>query len=222
MNYISSNYLGVRCFILDDFLFLHIRVGAQNGLCQVLCLVAQSIHVIAFLAVAEHNTHSSAHVSLWLTEDADAGVVFLQGIEHVVVQWLGAFLWREDDGRTADVLQVDSGDRQAHHGTEVELKLAQIGGVTEGYHTRIVWTRAQLREDHLALLAQEELYAPESGTRQCLGHFAGNVLSLLQCLLWEVEWLPALTVVTALLYVADRWAEEGRTILLGYGEQGEL
>ena len=41
-------------------------------------------------------------------------------------------LWREDDGRTADVLQMDSGDRQAHHGTEGELKLAQVGGVTEG------------------------------------------------------------------------------------------
>ena len=203
-------------------LFLHIWVGTQYGLCQALCLVAELIEVIALFAVAEHYTHSSAHVSLWLAEDTDAGVIFLQGIEHVVVQWFGAFLWREDHGRTADVLQVDSGDRQAHHGTEVELKLAQIGGVTEGYHTRIVWTRTQFREDHLALLAQEELYTPETCTCQCLGHFAGNVLSLLQSLLWEVEWLPALTVVAALLYVADRWAEEGRTILLGYGEQGEL
>lgn len=29
-------------------------------------------------------------MSLWLAEDADAGVVFLQGIYEVVVQWLGA------------------------------------------------------------------------------------------------------------------------------------
>ena len=117
---------------------------------------------------------------------------------------------------------MDSGDRQAHHGTEVELKLAQVGGVTEGYHTCIMWTRTQLREDNLALLAQEELYAPETGTCQCLGYFAGNVLSLLQSLLWNLEWLPALAVVAALLYVADRWTEEGRTVFLGDGEQGEL
>ena len=37
-----------------------------------------------------------------------------------------------------------------------------------------------------------------------------------------MEWLPTLAVVAALLYVADRWTEEGRTILLGYGEEGEL
>ena len=203
-------------------LFLHIWVGTQYSLCQTLCLVAELVEVIALLAVAENDTHAATHVSLWLTEDADAGVVFLQGIEHVVVQWLCAFLRREDDGRTADVLQMDSGDRQAHHGTEVELKLAQIGSVTESNHTCIVWTRTQLREDNLSLLAQEELYAPEAGTGQSLGHFACDVLSLLQSLLWKLEWLPALTVVAALLYVSDRWAEEGRAILLGYGEEGEF
>ena len=117
---------------------------------------------------------------------------------------------------------MDSGDRQAHHGTEVELKLAQIGGVTESNHTCIVWTRTQLREDYLTLLAQEELYTPETSTGQRLGNFAGDVLSLLQSLLWKLEWLPALAVIAALLYVSDRWAEEGRTILLGYGEQGEF
>ena len=117
---------------------------------------------------------------------------------------------------------MDSGDRQAHHGTEVELKLAQIGGVTESNHTCIVWTRTQLREDYFTLLAQEELYTPETSTGQRLGNFAGDVLSLLQSLLWKLEWLPALAVITALLYVSDRWAEEGRTILLGYGEQGEF
>ena len=74
-------------------LFLHIWVGAQDGLCQALCLVAERIQVIALLAVAENDTHAATYVSLWLSEDADAGVVFLQGIEHVVVQWLCAFLW---------------------------------------------------------------------------------------------------------------------------------
>ena len=120
------------------------------------------------------------------------------------------------------MLQVDSGDRQAHHGTEVEFKLAQVGSVTESNHTCIVWTRTQLREDNLSLLAQEELYAPETGTGQSLGHVACDVLSLLQSLLRNLEWLPALSVVTAFLYMADRWAEEGRTILLGDGEEGEL
>lgn len=125
-------------------LFLHIWVGTQYGLCQALCLVAELVEVIALLAVAENDTHAATYVSLWLSEDADAGMILLQRIEHVVVQWLCAFLRREDDGRTADVLQMDSGDRQAHHGTVVELKLAQVGGVTEGNHTCIVWTRTQL------------------------------------------------------------------------------
>ena len=58
---------------------------SQYSLCQTLCLVAELIEVIALLAVAEHYTHSSAHVSLRLAEDTDAGVVFLQRIEHIVV-----------------------------------------------------------------------------------------------------------------------------------------
>ena len=203
-------------------LFFHIWVGAQNGLGKAFCLVAERIQVIALLTVAENDTHAATYVSLWLSEDADAGMILLQRIEHIVVQWLCAFLWREDDGRTAYVLQMDSGDRQAHHGTEMELKLAQVGGVTESNHTCIVWTRTQLGEDDLTLLAQEELYTPETSTGQRLSYFAGNVLSLLQSLLWKLEWLPTLAVVAALLYVSDRWAEEGRTILLGYGEEGEL
>ena len=71
-------------------LFLHIWVGTQYGLCQALCLVAELVEVIALLAVAENDTHAATYVSLWLAEDADAGVVFLQGIYEVVVQWLGA------------------------------------------------------------------------------------------------------------------------------------
>lgn len=84
--------------VIPITLFLHVRVGAENGLCQSLRLVTEGIQVGALLAVAENDTHAATHVSLWLSEDADAGVVFLQGIEHVVVQWFGAFLWREDDG----------------------------------------------------------------------------------------------------------------------------
>ena len=148
--------------------------------------------------------------------------VFFQGIKHVVVERLGAFLWREDDGRATIVLQVDAGDRQAHHGTEVKLKLREVGGMTECHHTCIVWTRTQLGEDDLALFGQEELYAPKTSARQSLGHLAGDVLGLLQGCLWNLEWLPTLTVVAALLYVSDRWAEEGRTILLGNGEESEL
>ena len=33
-------------------------------------------------------------------------------------------------------------------------------------------TRTQLREDDITLLAQEELYAPETSTGQRLGYFA--------------------------------------------------
>ena len=66
-------------------LFLHVWVGSQYGFCQALCLVAKLVEVIALFAVAEHYTHSSAYVSLWLAEDTDAGMVFLQRIEHIVV-----------------------------------------------------------------------------------------------------------------------------------------
>ena len=94
----------------------------------------------------------------------------------------------------------------------------ELDSVIERYLKRWEINGAQLvitRNDSL-------LYAPETSTGQRLGYFAGDVLSLLQSLLWKLEWLPTLTVVAALLYVSDRWAEEGRTILLGYGEEGEL
>ena len=120
------------------------------------------------------------------------------------------------------MLQVNACYWQAHHSTEMELKLAQVGGVTESYHTCIVWTWTQLRENHFALLAQEEFYAPETSTGQSLGHFGCNMLCFLQCFLWQLEWLPALAVVATFLDVSDRRAEEGRTILLGYGEECEL
>ena len=68
-----------------DALFLHIWVGSQDGLCQALCLVAECIQVIALLAVAENDTHAATYVSLWLSEDADAGMILLQCIKHVVV-----------------------------------------------------------------------------------------------------------------------------------------
>ena len=50
-----------------------------------LCLVAELIEVIALFAVAEYDAHAATYVSLWLAEDTDAGVVFLQRIEHIVV-----------------------------------------------------------------------------------------------------------------------------------------
>ena len=208
--------------VIPITLFLHVRVGAENGLCQSLRLVTEGIQVGAHLVIAEHDTHAATYVSLWLAKDADASAVFFQGIKHVVVERLGAFLWREDDGRATIVLQVDAGDRQAHHGTEVKLKLREVGGMTECHHTCIVWTRTQLGEDDLALFGQEELYAPKTSARQSLGHLAGDVLGLLQGCLWKLEWLPALTVVAALLYVSDRWAEEGRTVFLCDGEEREL
>ena len=117
---------------------------------------------------------------------------------------------------------MDAGDRQAHDGTEVKLELAQVGGVTQGYHTRIVWTWTQLREDDFALLAQEELYAPKSGTGKGLGDFGCYVLGLLQGFLWKLEGLPTLTIIAAFLYVADWWAEEGRAVFLCDGEEREL
>ena len=41
---------------------------------RTLCLVAELVEVIALLAVAEHDAHAAAYVSLWLAEDTDAGM----------------------------------------------------------------------------------------------------------------------------------------------------
>ena len=63
------------CLILLRILFLHIRVGAQNGLCQALCLVTKLIEVGILFSVAENDAHTAAYVSLWFSENADTGMI---------------------------------------------------------------------------------------------------------------------------------------------------
>ena len=88
------------------------------------------------------------------------------------------------------MLQMDGGDGQTHHGAEMELKLTEVRGVTEGHHTRVVRTRTELREDHLALFGEEELHAPDTGTCQGLRHLVGHHLGLFQGLVADLIRLP--------------------------------
>ena len=48
--------------------------------------VAQCIDIVAYLAIAEYDTHTTALVSLRLTEDTDTGTVFLQCLLQIIVE----------------------------------------------------------------------------------------------------------------------------------------
>ena len=118
---------------------------------------------------------------------------------------------------------MDASNGKAENCTQMKLELREVGGVTEGDHTRVVRTRGQLREDNFALLRQEELHAPDACTRQGFRHLVGHVLSLFQCLVTYLIWLPRLTIVAAFLHMSDgRTEERGPAMLLGDGEEREL
>ena len=121
------------------------------------------------------------------------------------------------------MLKMNCGYRHSHYGTEMQLKLTQVGGMSECYHTSIMRTWTQLAKDNLALLGQEELNAPDTSTSKGLSYLIGHYLCLLQSLIAYLIWLPRLTVVACLLYVSDWRTEQcGPTILLCNGEQGKL
>ena len=83
-------------------------------------------------------------------------------------------------------------------------------------------TRTELREDDLTLLRQEELHAPETVACKGFCHLICHVLSLLQGFVTDMVRHPALAVITAFLHVTNRWAEDGRRILLSDGEKRKL
>ena len=104
----------------------------------------------------------------------------------------------------------------------MELKLAEIGGVPERHHTGIMGSWRQFREDHLSLLGEEELHAPDACSRERLGHFGSNMLRLGQRLVSYFVGLPTLAVVALLLHMADGRTEQCGTVFLGNSEQREL
>ena len=65
---------------------LGVWVSTEDGLCQSLSLVAEGIHIVAHLTVAEHDTHTATFVSFGFAEDADARAVFFEGVDEVVVE----------------------------------------------------------------------------------------------------------------------------------------
>ena len=120
------------------------------------------------------------------------------------------------------MLKMDGRDVQPHHSTEVKLKLAEIGAMTQRHHTRVVRTGTELREDDLALFGEEELHAPDAVACQGLRHLSSDVLCLLQRLVADGVGHPTLAIVAAFLNVADRRAEDRWPMFLGNSQQSEL
>ena len=142
-----------------------------------------------------------------LAEYADACIIFLQGVHKVVLGLLVCVVLCQHHCTRPGVFQVDSGDGKSHNGTEMQFKLAEIGGVTERDHTRIVRPWRQFGEYYFALFGQEKLHTPQSCARKCGSHLARHVLRLLQLVGRNGKRLPALAVVAALLHVSDGWTE---------------
>ena len=167
-------------------------------------------------------------MSLGLAEDAYTGTVFLECLVKIIGQQRAVYgclglCRREDDGRGAGMLKMDGRDGQPHHGTEMQLKLGEIGGVAKGDHARVVRPWRQFAEDDFALTGQEELNTPDAGTREGFRHLVGHCLGLLQGLVADLIGLPRLAVVAAFLHMTDGRAEQrGPAVLLGNGKQGEL
>ena len=130
-------------------LLLHVRVGAKNRLGKPFRLIAQSVDVRAYFVVTDDNTHTAAHMSNGLSEDANPGMVLRANILEVVIERLIALDGRQDDSRSTVMLKMDGRNRQSHDGTEMELKLAEISAVRERHHSGVVWTRTQFGEDNL-------------------------------------------------------------------------
>ena len=159
---------------------------------------------------------------LGFAEDADAGMVLLESLFEIIVEGLVALHRREYYSRSTSMLEVNAGDRQPHHGTEMQFKLREVGGVSECHHTGVVRTRREFAEDHLTLLGEEELHAPDTSTGERLCHCSRHLLRLCQCLVTNLVWLPRLTIVASLLHMSDRWAEESVTVFLCDSEKCEL
>ena len=104
----------------------------------------------------------------------------------------------------------------------MQLELAQVLRAGQRDHTRVVRTGRQLREIDSVFVAEEELDTPNTGTGQRLGHGSSHALCLLEVLLRDGGHLETLAVITTLLYVADRRAEERRAIVLCHGQQRDL
>ena len=120
------------------------------------------------------------------------------------------------------MFQVDACNREAHHGTEVEFKLAEVGGMAQSDHASVVRTGRKFAEDDFPLLGEEELHAPDTGTSECLSHLVGDMLRLLQRLFGDAVWLPTLAVVAPLLHMTDGRTEERGPLFLCHGEQGKF
>ena len=82
-----------------------------------------------------------------------------------------------------------------------------------------MWTRAQFREIHAVLVAEEELHAPDAGPGEGSRHLGCYFLCLAELFVADGSRLIALAVIAALLYMSDRWAEECLAVLLCHGKQ---
>ena len=114
---------------------------------------------------------------------------------------------------------MDSGDRQAHHGTEVEPQTRSGWWCDPGPHTCIVWTRTQPEKITSPCLLRKNSTPQRPAPVNALVYFAGKCAPAFFKAFRNSGMAASSPVVAALLYVSDRWTEEGRTVFLGDGEQ---
>ena len=102
----------------------------------------------------------------------------------------------------------------------MQLEFAQVLA-DQGHQASVVRSWGELREDHL-IAAEEEFHTEQANTPQVLGHRPGHRLGLMQLLGRQLRWLPTALVITVLLLMADRGTEQGFTVVLTDGQQGDF
>ena len=104
----------------------------------------------------------------------------------------------------------------------MQFEFIQILGIGQRNHTCIVWTWRKFGEIDSVFVAQEELYSPDTITRQSFGNLGRHLLGLSQVFRRNMSRLETFAVISTFLYVTDRRTEQGRSVLLGNSQQRDF
>ena len=113
-------------------------------------------------------------------------------------------------------------NRQSQDSIQMKFKLVQVLCVGKRYHTRIVRTRRKFWEIYTVFVTQEEFNSPDSITSQSFCYLCCHSLSFGKVFGSNVCRLETFTIVATFLYMSDRRAEQGRTILLSNRQQSDF
>ena len=120
-------------------------------------------------------------MGIGLAKDTHTCTFLLEGINKVVGYYLslGIILVGKHYCRDTCVLQTYIVDRQSHDGTEVQLKLREVGSVAQCHHARIMRTRREFGEHH-ASIGKEELHPPDAVARQGSCHLVCHLPGIIE------------------------------------------